>query len=136
MFLAAFLVGLREGLESSLIVGILLAAARKRQVPKAHRMIWIGALSAALLCILLGAIFTFGRYGLSFKAQETIGGVLSLVAVAMITAMVLSMSNKGSKLNALLDEKTGTALAAGAAAMFWVAFITCLLYTSPSPRDS
>lgn len=124
MFLAAFLVGLREGLEASLIVGILLAAAQRRNAPQAKRVIWIGALSAAALCTLLGAIFTFGRYGLSFKAQETIGGVLSLVAVAMITAMVLSMSNKKSRLNSLLDEKTGAALATGTSAMFWVSFIT------------
>lgn len=124
MFLAAFLVGLREGLEASLIVGVLLAAAARRGAPEARRTIWAGVLLAAGICIGLGALFTFGRYGLSFKAQETIGGVLSLVAVAMITAMVLSMSNKRSKLNALLDEKTGTALAAGTAALFWVAFIT------------
>lgn len=124
MFLAAFLVGLREGLEASLIVGILLAAAQRRNAPEAKRIIWIGAVSAAAICIALGALFTFGRYGLSFKAQEGIGGILSLVAVAMITVMVLSMSNKDSRLNSLLDAKTGAAIAAGASAMFWMSFIT------------
>ena len=124
MFLAAFLVGLREGLEASLIVGILLAGLDRRDAAGARRSLWWGVGLAVVICVVLGALFTFGRYGLSFRAQEAIGGTLSLVAVAMITGMVLSMSNKDGMVRKVLDAKTGDAVAAGARAMFWLAFIT------------
>lgn len=124
MFLAAFLVGLREGLEASLIVGILLAGLNRRGAASAKRSLWWGVWLAIIICAALGALFTFGRYGLSFRAQEAIGGTLSLVAVAMITAMVLSMSIKNGMMRSLLDDKTDAAVAAGATAMFWLAFIT------------
>lgn len=131
MFIAAFLVGLREGLEASLIVGMLFAAIQRRSstdtdeghLNTAVRTVWIGVILAATICTALGALFTFGRYGLSFRAQEAIGGTMSLIAVAMITGMVLSLSNKGGKLRTMLEDKTGVALTKGKQAMFWLAFV-------------
>lgn len=131
MFIAAFLVGLREGLEASLIVGMLFAAIQRRSstdadeghLNTAARIVWIGVILAAAICTALGALFTFGRYGLSFRAQEAIGGTMSLIAVAMITGMVLSLSNKGGKLRTMLEDKTGVALTKGKQAIFWLAFV-------------
>lgn len=130
MFIAAFLVGLREGLEASLIVGMLFAAIARRDSGGNHdgaartaRTVWVGVISAAVVCTALGALFTFGRYGLSFRAQEAIGGIMSLIAVAMITGMIVSLSNESGKLRTMLDDKTGTALAKGTLAMFWLAFV-------------
>lgn len=131
MFIAAFLVGLREGLEASLIVGMLFAAIARRKndssgntgTAEASRTVWVGVISAAVICTALGALFTFGRYGLSFRAQEAIGGIMSLIAVAMITGMIVSLSNENGKLRTMLDDKTGTALAKGKQAMFWLAFV-------------
>ncbi|MDN8594612.1 MULTISPECIES: FTR1 family protein [unclassified Corynebacterium] len=127
MFIAAFLVGLREGLEASLIVGMLFAAIARRGndggAAKAGRTVWVGVVSAAVICTALGALFTFGRYGLSFRAQEAIGGIMSLIAVAMITGMIVSLSNENGKLRTMLDDKTGAALAKGTQALFWLAFV-------------
>lgn len=130
MFIAAFLVGLREGLEASLIVGMLFAAIHRRNSPSrdiqtntATRTVWVGVFLAAAICTTLGALFTFGRYGLSFRAQEAIGGIMSLIAVAMITGMVLSLSNENGKLRTMLEDKTGIALTKGKQAMFWLAFV-------------
>ena len=124
MSIAAFLVGMREGLEASLIVGILLAGLNRRGATDAKRSLWWGVALAVIICTSLGALFTFGRYGLTFRAQEAIGSILSLVAVAMVTAMVLSMSNRNGVMRKVLDAKTGEAVAAGATAMFWLSFIT------------
>lgn len=123
MFIAAFLVGLREGLEASLIVGMLFAAIDRRGNKEASRTVWAGVVIAAALCLALGALFTFGRYGLSFRAQEAIGGIMSLIAVAMITGMILSLSNENGRLRQMLDDKTGEALSRGKQAMFWLAFV-------------
>ena len=78
MFLAAFLVGLREGLEASLIIGILLAGLDRRDAADARRSLWWGVGLAVVICVVLGALFTFGRYGLSFRAQEA----LSLIHIS------------------------------------------------------
>ncbi|QPK82869.1 FTR1 family protein [Corynebacterium qintianiae] len=123
MFLAAFLVGLREGLEASLIIGILFAAVNRRNATHARSAVVSGVALASVICIALGALFTFGRYGLSFRTQEAIGGTLSLVAVVMITGMVLSISNSRGGMRRILDDKTGAALEAGTRAVFALAFI-------------
>lgn len=125
MFLASFLIGLREGLEASLIIGILLAYVTRLGRLDVKRKIWAGVWIAAGLCLGLGALFTFGRYGLSFKAQETIGGTMSLIAVAMITWMVFWMMKTGSRLKQELETGVDAALAIGTGwAIFWFAFVT------------
>lgn len=112
-------------MEASLIVGMLFAAIHRRNSPSrdiqtntATRTVWVGVFLAAAICTTLGALFTFGRYGLSFRAQEAIGGIMSLIAVAMITGMVLSLSNENGKLRTMLEDKTGIALTKGKQAMF------------------
>ncbi|WP_449277936.1 iron uptake transporter permease EfeU [Leucobacter sp. GX24907] len=125
MFLASFLIGLREGLEAALIIGILLAYVTKLSRVDVKRKIWLGVWIAVGLCLVLGAIFTFGRYGLSFEAQEIIGGSMSLLAVAMITWMVFWMMQVGSKLKSELQSGVDQALAIGTGwAIFWFSFVT------------
>ena len=95
MFLASFLIGLREGLEAALIVGILLAYVRKRGREDVRQKIWCGVAIAVIGSLILGAVFTFGRAKLSFEAQEVIDGTMSLIAVAMVTWMVFWMMRIG-----------------------------------------
>lgn len=125
MFLAAFLIGLREGLEAALVIGILLAYVTKLGRPDVRRKVWLGALIAAGLSLAFGAIFTFGRAQLSFFAQEVIGGSMSLVAVAMVTWMVFWMLKTAPKLRGELHSGVDKALAIGTGwAIFWLAFVT------------
>ena len=125
MFFASFLIGLREGLEAALIIGILLAYVTRIDRADVKRKIWWGVGIAIGLSLALGALFTFGRYGLSFVAQEIIGGSMSLLAVGMVTWMVFWMMKTGSKLKDELHGGVDKALLVGTGwAIFWLAFLT------------
>ncbi len=125
MFLASFLIGLREGLEAALIVGILVAFVKKQGRSDVLTKIRWGVGLAIGLALAIGAIFTFGAYGLSFEAQEIIGGGMSLVAVAMVTWMVFWMMKTGHRMKSELEHSAGDALAVGTGwAIAWIAFIS------------
>lgn len=125
MFFGAFLIGLREGLEAALIIGILLAYLRKQGRSDLVPRVWTGVGFALVIALALGALFTFGRYGLSFQGQEIIGGVMSLLAVGMVTWMVFWMARVGGGIKGELESKASTALTGRrGAALFWIALVS------------
>ncbi|MFV0429911.1 MAG: iron uptake transporter permease EfeU [Arachnia sp.] len=125
MFLGAFLIGLREGLEAALIIGILIAYVRREGRGELVGRIWSGVGIAVAVSVGLGALFTYGRYGLSFAGQEIIGGTLSLVAVVMVTWMVFWMVKAGGGIKGELESKAGSGLAGGSGrALFWIALVS------------
>ena len=111
--LATFLIGLREGLEAALVVGILVAYLRRLGRSDALPRLWAGVGLAIALALAIGAVLTFGAYSLTFEAQELIGGLLSLLAVGMVTWMIFWMQKAGRTMKATLEGGLDRALTNG-----------------------
>ncbi len=118
-----YLIGLREGLEASLVVVILIAYLVKTDRRELLRRIWAGVAIAVLISFGFGALLTYGPRELTFQAQEAIGGTLSIVAVGFVTWMVFWMARHARGLSGELRGKIDTAADAGRMSLMVVALL-------------
>lgn len=129
------LIGLREGLEAGLVVSILLAALHRTNAalaaedgPEGGRRIspvaiWLGVLGAVMVAGSFAAVLTYSTDALSSSAQEAVGGLLSVLAVALVTGMVFWMRRTARTLSAQLRGEVARAVAIGAGALTLTAFL-------------
>lgn len=120
---ANFLIGLREGVEASLVVGILVAYLVRSGRRALVARIWAGVGIAIAVSLAFGALLTFGPNQLSFRAQEIIGGTLSLVAVGFVSWMILWMARAARSLRGELENRLEVAAAAGGMSLVLVAVV-------------
>ncbi|PPJ29880.1 iron uptake transporter permease EfeU [Nocardia nova] len=120
------LICLREGLEAGLVVTILLAAVRKTSTPQrpvSSTPVWLGLLGAVSVAASFAAVLTYSTSVLSNSGQEIVGGTLSVIAVALVTAMVFWMRRTAASLSGQLRGEVARATAIGAGALAITAFM-------------
>lgn len=125
--LATFVIGLREGLEASLIVGIIAAFLAQRGERRALRPMWLGVGVAVGLCAAVAVVLYGVGQSLPFREREMLEGVLALVAVAGVTYMIVWMRRHAYGLKRTLESEAESALLTGSvAALVAMAFLAVL----------
>ncbi|MEV5983952.1 iron uptake transporter permease EfeU [Streptomyces sp. NPDC052051] len=118
-----YLIGLREGLEASLVVCILIAYLVRTGRRDALKPIWTGIAIAVVIALGFGCALEFGSQELTFQAQEALGGSLSILAVGLVTWMVFWMRRTARNLKSELHGKLDMALKTGTVALVATAFL-------------
>ncbi len=109
--LVAFLIMLREGIEASLIVGIIasyLAQTGRRQYLGA---VWAGVLGAAAICTGLGIALTYASAEFPQRQQEMFESAVALIAVIILTSMVFWMKAAAKSIKGALHDKVDASMA-------------------------
>lgn len=120
-----YLIGLREGLEAALVVSILITYLVRTNRRTTIKFVWLGVASALVLSLVFGSLLTYTRFSLlaDFKSQEIFGGVMSIIAVALVTWMIVWMRDTGSKISAELQGKLESAIQGGVLTVAVMAFV-------------
>jgi high-affinity iron transporter len=123
--LATLVIGLREGLEAALIVGII--AAFLRRTGKPLRPMWIGVGAAVTLSIAVGVVLQIISADLPQAQQEGMESIIGLIAVAIVTGMIGWMNRHARNMRAELENSAAHALHDGTAwALVGMAFLAVL----------
>ena len=85
---SSFLITLREGLEISLVLAILISYLVKSNRSSEQSAVWLGSGIAALLCVALGLAFHLIAGGLNGHVEQSVEGVLATLAASVLTWMV------------------------------------------------
>ena len=120
---ANLLIGLREGLEASLIVGILIAYVVKVDRRDVIGRIWAGVAVALVVSVGLGFALEAITEAAGADAEPYIAGFASIAAAAMVTWMIFWMAKTARTLKGALESEVASTLTAGAWGLVLLAFL-------------
>ncbi|MDT5077893.1 MAG: high-affinity iron transporter [Mycobacterium sp.] len=121
--LGSGLIGLREGLETAIVVTILVAFLVKSDRRDALKWVWIGVAAAVAMTVGVFLVIQYGENTISGLAAEAIAGVASLIAVVIVTTMVLWMKKAAATISGDLRGDMARALETGGLAVMTLAFL-------------
>ncbi|MEW9529413.1 iron uptake transporter permease EfeU [Microbispora sp. NPDC049125] len=120
---ASYLIGLREGLEATLVVSILVAFLVKSDRRDRLPLVWTGVTAAVALSVGFGALLTFTAAQLGSQQHELFDAIASLAATVFVTFMIFWMRKAARRMSGELRDKLSGALQLGAGAVAGVAFL-------------
>ncbi|MGB8406640.1 MAG: iron uptake transporter permease EfeU [Mycobacterium sp.] len=119
----SLLIGLREGLETAIVVTILIAFLVKSERRDALKWVWLGVGAAITMTVGVFLTIQFSENTVSGLAAEAIAGVSSLIAVAIVITMVLWMKQAAASISGELRTDMDRALQSGGWAVASLAFL-------------
>lgn len=125
VFVGTFLIGLREGLEAALIVGIVAAFLRRNG--HSLRPMFIGVGLAILISIGVGVGLEALSTSLPQRQQEMLETVIGAIAVVFVTTMIVWMNRHAFQLKGELEREAQQAVNRGSSlALAAMAFLAVL----------
>jgi high-affinity iron transporter len=125
--LPTFVIGLREGLEAALIVGIIAAFLGQQGRRDALRQVWVGTGTAVAICVAVAVVLQVVSSDLPQRQQEGLETVVGALAVCMVTYMIMFMRRHARNLKGELVGAAASALATGSSrALVGMAFLAVL----------
>lgn len=125
--LPSFLLTLREGVEVSLIIGIILGTLGRLEQPHLRRSVWLGVGMASVFS--LGAAVIIHSVGASFtgRSEEIFEGVTMVIAAIVLTWVIFWMNRQARNLSQNIEADVRTATSdQGRWALFSLAFFAVL----------
>lgn len=120
---ANLLIGLREGLEAALIVGILIAYVVKIGRRDVISKIWAGVVVAIAVSLGVGALLSFGLTTLPPNVEPLIAGTMSILATGLVTWMIFWMARTARNLRGNLHNDIDKNLAGAGWGLVLLAFL-------------
>lgn len=102
---AALLITLRETLEASLVVGILLAYLKKTQNTHHNKYIWSGVGAGVAISIALAYAFQWLYGGFEGRAEELYEGIMMLTAAGLLSWMIIWMLKQRHAIKKNIENK-------------------------------
>ncbi len=125
--LAGFLIGLREGLEAALIVGLVLGILAQMKQERYRKVIWAGVAAAIVLSLVAAGILRWLGTSLEGTAEEIFEGTMMLLAAGVLTWMIFWMQRQGRTYQIGLESNVRRAMQGGQVwALFGIAFVAVL----------
>src|SRR3954465_388912 len=123
--LATYLIGLREGLEATLVVSILIAFLVKSERTDKLKLVWIGVAAAVALSVIFGWLLSYTETTLlqDYRQQKLFEAVTSIAAICFVTWMIFWMRRAARGIAGELRNKLQDALAVGSLAVGFMAFL-------------
>jgi len=124
--LPSYILSLREGIEATLILGVVLGALRQMRRPDLFVSTWLGAGSAALLSLITAILLT--RLGLEMKdpGEAIFETITMLLAASLLTWMIFWMSRRARSLKSDMETGLQKASRTGKWSVFGLAFLAVL----------
>ncbi len=120
--LSAFLIALREGVEASLVVGIILVYLSRTGRSHLARFVWFGVAAAAALSLAVAVALENWRIN-----QDGFEGLLMLVAAFFVVTMIVWMNRVARHLKKDIEQKVEAYAARAGTAAGWGIFLFVFL---------
>ncbi len=111
--ISTYLILLREGVEATLIVAIILSYLSRKSAGKGSGYVWTGVGLGVVASLITAAIFHYTVGGFSGRAEEIFEGILMLVACGVLLYMVVWTARAACDMKAALTDQVDVALVKG-----------------------
>jgi high-affinity iron transporter len=125
--LAGYVLGLREGLEAALILGVTFGVLKRMRRSELAPSAWVGVGVAVVVSVAAAAVLMAVGARLEGRAEQIFEGLTMLFASGVLTWMILWMSVQGRRIQLGLERDIEqAALQRQAGAIFTIAFLAVL----------